>query len=502
MNGSRDSSVVLPPHLASPATMRGIDAAKRMVAELEKQAGIVNELRTNNGGQLTVTGPLDGEIEVNVGGTVLCVPRKPLLLPGVCESVIAYLLLYHLDGLPKDTEGRPFLDADPVYLEWLRDEITNVGVADAQGESHEIVLNPPHDTDVSSLFWHELFFSTKTGLGTLVTKDADESEAAATSKNPIDIIKASASDVEAAMTDLVEAEKELKRFHRAIGPFFKSPDGDDEIRSVRVLGKTVSTTEATLAHAGRDKRLYATFHSGASVSCIRPDHFTNVVDFARRQHCVSPGSIVKPPTAQNQQQLAVDCGMYGLSMETANSPVLWADELQWIIEATGKHNVTTTRLFKSSRDGFGYGPFLNKVVGKSGLLFALRDGDSHRFGCFVDGPLTPPDDPLQTNLYDVTVFFFSLSGAYETPTKIEISEERQSVEVAGTQGVVKTDKGEPRANMSIACGYLWLGFAQPGPAADLSSCHQWIKKDLLPNGYSCSIDSKGSGTLAQSMNFT
>ncbi|CEM02442.1 unnamed protein product [Vitrella brassicaformis CCMP3155] len=143
MNGSSGSSVVLPPHLASPANMRGVDAAKRLVAELEKRTLIVNRLITSTGGQQTVTEPLDGEIEINVGGTVLCVPRKPLLLPGVSDSFIAYLLLHHLDGLPKDTDGHPFLDADPIYMDWLCNEVANVGAADAQAETHEIKLTGP-----------------------------------------------------------------------------------------------------------------------------------------------------------------------------------------------------------------------------------------------------------------------------------------------------------------------------------------------------------------------
>ncbi|CEL95971.1 unnamed protein product [Vitrella brassicaformis CCMP3155] len=227
------------------ASINGFAATKQMLDWLRKQSHIVNQLIASNGGQLNPIGPLDGEIEVNVGGTVLCVPRKPLLLPGVSDSFIAYLLLHHLDGLPKDTEGRPFLDADPVYMEWLFNEITGVGVADAQGESHEIKLTGDHSTDSSSVFWHHLLFDTKTSLGSHLTRETGASEAAINGKDPIDVIKASASHVEAAMADLVEAEKELKRFHKMGAPFFKPSAAEEgQIKSVRVLGKTISTTEA------------------------------------------------------------------------------------------------------------------------------------------------------------------------------------------------------------------------------------------------------------------
>ncbi|CEM16786.1 unnamed protein product [Vitrella brassicaformis CCMP3155] len=164
--------------------------------------------------------------------------------------------------------------------------------------------------------------------------------------------------------------------------------------------------------------------------------------------------------------------------------------------------VAPSLLYKSSRDTFGYPSFLNKVTGKSGLLFALRDGDTHRFGAFMDGQITPPADPTQTNLYKVPVFLYALSGAYDAPTKIEIPKDMQQVEVAGTQGAVTDNKGEPHGNLCIGYGYLWLGFARPGPAADLSRCQQWIDKDHLPEGYKGRQTGQGHGTLAQSMDFT
>ncbi|CEL95970.1 unnamed protein product [Vitrella brassicaformis CCMP3155] len=203
--------------------------------------------------------------------------------------------------------------------------------------------------------------------------------------------------------------------------------------------------------------------------------------------------------------------MYGLKYEPFFSGVAGGgfvietdDEWGKVVDMTGKPSPTVTLIYKSSRDTFEYPSFLNKVTGKSGLLFALRHGDTHRFGAFINGPITPPADPAKTNGYKVPVFFFSLSGAYDAPTKIEIHEERQRVRVAGTQGAVKVkgDNGEPLANVAIGKGYLWLGFAQPGPAADLSRCQQWIKKEQLPAGFSGERDKDGDGTLAQSDNFT
>ena len=161
---------------------------------------------------------------------------------------------------------------------------------------------------------------------------------------------------------------------------------------------------------------------------------------------------------------------------------------------------------RSSRDTFAYPSFLNKVEGKSGVLFALQD-DTHRFGAFIDGQLKPPADAAQTNWYEAPLFFFSLSGAFAAPTKIELPEGKQWVDVAGTQGVVTDENDVPAANVAIGrspAGNLWLGSSHTGPAADLSRCQQWINVEdpFSEAGYQGAIDEDGDGTLARTMVFT
>ncbi|CEM11359.1 unnamed protein product [Vitrella brassicaformis CCMP3155] len=500
--------------------------AKQMRRKLREQAAMIRGLITSNGGQPSAMGQLDEEIEVNVGGTVLCVPRKPLLLPGVSESVIAYLLLYHLEGLPKDTDGRPFLDADPVYVDWLFDEIAKLFGVDAQGETAKIELTGVHATDSSSLFWHDLLFASKTSLDIDMPADAPtpdnddhdnmqvddeqqqqdgEEEGENKAIDGMATFSKSIASLDASVGWLGAAEDRLKHFYKLVKPLLASGVGQgDEIRSVRVGGKTVSTTEATLSHAGRDKRLYTTFHDGAAVHATSSAPFMKVVDFARRKRITQPASLVMPPTASNARQMQVDTEMYGLKHEPfcsglagGNLVIETAEEWNEVLKMTGKTSPKPSLIYRGSRDTYAYPKMLQCVAGKSGLLFALRDGDTHRFGCFIDGELTPPQE------YKVPTFFYSLSGAYDTPTKIELPEDRQTVAVAGTQGAVMDKKREPLANVYIGRGYLWLGFAEPGPAADLSSCHQWIAKDeLLPLGYKGNINQQGNGTLAQSNNFT
>ncbi|CEM24773.1 unnamed protein product, partial [Vitrella brassicaformis CCMP3155] len=258
---------------------------------------------------------------------------------------------------------------------------------------------------------------------------------------------------------------------------------------------------------GRDKPLGTAFDRSMTLSCISTAHFSKIVDFvdfARRQRIAPRGSRVRAPTAppSNQHQLRLDLQMYGLQTADIYTPLMLPHEMEAVIEMTGKQNPKTELLFKSSRDGKTYPTMLSSVKGKSGLLVAMQDGHTHRFGAFIDGELTPPDDPTQsTGPCDVSVFFYALSGPYNAPTKIDLPKEYQLVDVAGTQGALKDDNHVPRANVWIAGGCLWLGIARPGPAADLSSCCQWIDKEHLPAGYRGRINWQGSGTLAQSWDF-
>ncbi|CEL95624.1 unnamed protein product [Vitrella brassicaformis CCMP3155] len=494
--------------------------AKQMRRKLREQAAMIRGLITSSGGQLMVTGRLDDEIEIKVGGTVLCVPRKPLLLPGVSESIIAYLLLYHLEGLPKDTEGRPFLDADPVYTDWLFDEIAKVGSADAQRETHEIVLAPPHDTDSSSLFWHSLLFASKTGLdihmpAAAPSPDGDDhdnmhvdeaqqlegGEAAEGGEkgDAVDGMAAlskSIASLDASVGRLGAAEDRLMQFSKLVKPLLASGVGQgDEIRSVRVRGKTVSTTEATL---------------GAAVQSTSSEHLFRVVDFARRKRITQPDCLVMPPAASNAKQMQVDTEMYGLKHEPFCSGLAGGDLVietaeEWdeVLKMTGKTSPMPSLLYKGSRDTYAFPKLLQCVAGKSGLLFALQDGDTHRFGTFIDGQIVPPADPTQTTgNYKVPLFFYSLSGAYDAPTKIELPEERQMVEVAGTRGAVKAKNVDRHGNLCIARGHLWLGMAKPGPAADVSSCSQLLNEQYLPGGYRGEISESGYGRLAAQRDFT
>ncbi|CEM37814.1 unnamed protein product [Vitrella brassicaformis CCMP3155] len=79
-------------------------------------------------------------------------------------------------------------------------------------------------------------------------------------------------------------------------------------------------------------------------------------------------------------------------------------------------------VYKSSRDGFKYSTFLDKIDGVSRLLLLIRDGPEHLIASIIDGPLTLPQDPTSFIFTPCVVSFYAISGRVETPTKMAIPE--------------------------------------------------------------------------------
>ncbi|CEM01623.1 unnamed protein product [Vitrella brassicaformis CCMP3155] len=518
--------------------------------EIKALAASIKQLITANGGTIEPQQTED-RMQLNVGGTVMSIPMTGLLHPKMKLTYLSTLLLHFTDQLPKDTNNLPFLEAHPPYFRWLRDQLALL----ESRHLDEITLHSPEADDPSYAEYHSLFITKKLGGDIQGQRRAPGASAAAAAaagggggeQQDVEMADGNGGAVEGEgegrgegrqgvgidkaferierymrtcrrVREGLQKQKEaMEAFLSAMRPFVKGPSSDEDIEvlTLTVYEDKVSVLRRTIAPLGA---------SHALVKRYNPDEWPDqearqtslkflqlIVDFARRL-TVMPGRFVHPPVVapHEKEMFAVELGMYGLNTvplvgeaAAASAVIQTADQWLAVMKMTDKKiAVAPSLLYKSSRDTFEYPSFLNKVTGKSGLLFALRDGNTHRFGCFIDGPLTPPEDPTKANYYNVPVFFFSMSGAYETPTKIELPEDRQWVDVAGTQGVVKNKKDEPLANVYIGRGYLWLGFAVPGPAADLSSCQQWISKADLSEGYKGTTNEQGNGRLAQSRDFT
>ncbi|CEM34261.1 unnamed protein product [Vitrella brassicaformis CCMP3155] len=155
---------------------------------------------------------------------------------------------------------------------------------------------------------------------------------------------------------------------------------------------------------------------------------------------------------------------------------------------------------------------IKNVGDATDLLLLLKDPSGPIIAAHIEGGLSPPADPTQVATTPCAVSLFSVCGAFEGDgiTKIDLPKKEQDVTVAGTQGAVKDKSGEARAMVCIgditddSPGRLWLGIDVDGPAGDVRSCQQWVKKKELPadKKYIGTIDNKGHAMLASSFNFT
>jgi len=474
-----------------------------------------------------------GEMLINAGGVLFPVSRSALQL--IKRRYIAVLLLCFPDALPRDEGGQFYLEVSPAYFEAFLDGLTLYET----NRTDTVQLPASKASDPAYNEYHALFMRTLSSFPALpqegsgaVTPNLDGTACDGKDKAIADVVEESLGELERLMKRLTKGREELSGFFSAMQPFMKGQDdGDVEVLSLEVLGKKVSMLKRTLQRLGSDHPLLTRFSNtppcwgDRRVRQTPTRHFVNTVDFARRIGGTMPaGQFVRPPAMEESEcgLFKEDLMMYGLSysysppvdLPAGNEWIIKsADEWVAVLDMIHKPICKPSLALKSSSDGFEYKSFLDKVAGKSGLLFAVKDR-THRFGCFVDGPLTPPQDPTKTSgIYRVPIFFFSLpttgpplSGAYKRTTKIELPSESQVVEVAGTSGVVKSDKGEPRGNVAIARGgaggVLWLGYGDLGPAADLSRCQQWMAKKHLPAGYTGGYTGEDHGILAEYLNFT
>ncbi|CEM01911.1 unnamed protein product [Vitrella brassicaformis CCMP3155] len=561
-SGREDADVLLKEISGCMDGLRGAvkTAAAAAEGKTEKLAGEIKQMITSNGGTVYPQ-QTSGKLKLNVGGTVLSIPVSSLLQPKVKRTFLSTLLLHFTDALPKDTNKVPYLEMHPPYFRWLRNQLALL----ESPHISEIKLLPPKSDDPSHAEYHSLFMQ-KLGSDIEEQPQAPSTSAAAAAaaaaggngemadaggggSDELILLDDSTSEEESdeggeggareafreidqyvrrykgLVSALRKQKEKMEAFLSAMRPFVKgeSSDEDVEVMTLSVNDEDVSVLRRTVAPLGAGHALVKRYDKDKwpdqDVHQTSDEFLQLIVDFARRLTCIPDGRFVHPPVvAQHDKEIfAVELGMYGLSTvptvvggaAEASTVIRTADEWLQVMKMTNKKiAVPPSLLYKGSRDTYVFPKMLECVESKSGLLFALRDGDTHRFGCFIDGPLTPPDDPTDFHKYKVPVFFYSLSGAYDAPTKIEPPEGRQRatwqrVTVAGTQGAVKDCKGEPTANVSIACGRLWLGYADPGPAADLSSCQQGIeKKHLLAAGEYRGKVKHGDGPLAQQQDFT
>ncbi|CEL95896.1 unnamed protein product [Vitrella brassicaformis CCMP3155] len=397
---------------------------------------------------------------LDIGGTVMTFPRDSLLHDELKGTCLAVLLHRFGDWLLTHGNGTPFVDADPDYFKWLSVKLRYL--RDNRIDVKEICEGCPP----AFAFYHNRFLA-KTDL-TIEPQTGDHKSAA------------------------------FDGFMAAMGAFIDSSvaggTGGSEVLSVFVEGRSVATADATLDDFDTLKKRFTEYRG--PVVHVSADHFYKIVDYIRRIR-IAPDAARPLPTSSSFDELLYACEMYGL-ME------------QVYLSMIGKSHSHIKCILRNSYDDCEFETLVQRADGlQGGLLFVIECEHKtrrHRFACHIDGPLIAPSDPKAELRTTCPVTFYSISGAFEGGdgiVQIAVPSNKQWVNVAGTEGAVKNDKGEPTGKVCIANGRLWLGHGKDGPAGDLRRCQQWLERGELPDGKTYRGDfHDGDATLAATVSFT
>ncbi|CEM09919.1 unnamed protein product [Vitrella brassicaformis CCMP3155] len=153
-------------------------------------------------------------MQINVGGFAMTFPSGVLLRKGLRGTCVAVLLHRFDEWMLQDADGTLFIDAYPLYFSWLGEKLCRL----KHGWVDEIKI---FDAVQPIPFYHGIFFA----------------------ESPIAIDKP---------TEDSESQSAFNSFIAMMGMFIKSSAvrggrGGAEVLSVTVDGRTVATTDATLA---------------------------------------------------------------------------------------------------------------------------------------------------------------------------------------------------------------------------------------------------------------
>mmetsp|Transcript_36844 Transcript_36844/g.105594 ORF Transcript_36844/g.105594 Transcript_36844/m.105594 type:complete len:160 (+) Transcript_36844:230-709(+) len=95
----------------------------------------------------------------------------------------------------------------------------------------------------------------------------------------------------------------------------------------------ISTTQSTLQETTSSLRNRFDSYS-APVVCVSADHFSEIVDYARRRRILPEGTPVAQPTTTSDKmdQLLLECDMYGL-LSDVYPPILTDDDMHNLAKA-------------------------------------------------------------------------------------------------------------------------------------------------------------------------
>ncbi|CEM01874.1 unnamed protein product [Vitrella brassicaformis CCMP3155] len=433
----------------------------------------------------------DDQLDLNVGGRSFTVRRKDVTRPD--GSVMASLFGGKWDRrLPRDDKQRIFIDADPRAFEVILSKMSEEGWE----EGVDLLKSKAR----AGLFsggvcdWIRFWLSPPAAADGEAAHDHIEPPSPAMSavalpeqlKGLMSVMQRFAKTFAARLAEL-ESERAAKKARydkvmgeiKAVAPFLRPLSGDESIRSIRVVSEddewpdleddrrpyvVISTTQSTLQETTSSLRNRFDLYS-APVKRIPADHFSEIVDYARRRRILPDCTPVAPPTTTSDKmdQLLLACDMYGMLKHTY--PHILTDHDMHKLARTITYNQPAKlhRLFTSDAHRSSFDKLLQQVGDAQGLVLVVhpQDDDGRVKASHIDGRLIQPPSATSPRTIECPVALFSMR---ETSTKgleeVEVPQGEQRVTVAGAGG----------GRLYIGGGCLVLGMG-----GDLRRCRLRLK---------------------------
>ncbi|CEM36446.1 unnamed protein product [Vitrella brassicaformis CCMP3155] len=308
----------------------------------------------------------DDQLDLNVGGRPFTVRRKHLTR--AAGSVMASLFGGRWDHrLPTDDDNRFFIDADPRAFErmlsemrwvegeegvdllkskaqaglftggvcdWIRFWLSPPAAADGEAADGHTDVDPPSHHTAAAFY------------GEPAPPQLEAVQLPEQLKGLMSVMQRIAQTFAARLAEL-ESERAAKKARyaqmireiKAVAPFLRPLSGDESVRSIRVStgdGRpdvVISTTQSTLQETTSSLRNRFDSYS-APVVCVSADHFSEIVDYARRRRILPEGTPVAQPTTTSDKmdQLLLECDMYGL-LSDVYPPILTDDDMHNLAKA-------------------------------------------------------------------------------------------------------------------------------------------------------------------------
>ncbi|CEM16832.1 unnamed protein product [Vitrella brassicaformis CCMP3155] len=279
----------------------------------------------------------DDELMLSVGGVEWHVSRKHLTEgDGVEGTLLAALFSGCWDGrLRKDDKQRVFVDVCPEAFKAIHKAILDAVTLRSAGKTvsvgHLLGEATKRDYRGSHDFWVKLLLSPLDKAASDAPPRADGEPSISATDSPAEsddtvktveaIVKAFAAERARLKGLLASARRRYTNLDneiKAVTPFLAPLSGEDPIRSVRVCGHAIATTQSTVDEMN-DKLKHRFDMWPRPVEVVQPDHIGHMVDHYRRKRlgasAADMAASLTMASATEQAALNINAAMYGVETD-------------------------------------------------------------------------------------------------------------------------------------------------------------------------------------------